>query len=121
MMLEPKAWYHFIKHSLNPTTHNENVNKQRLALLRCITVGYNVNVGKKEVPTKKEVTKKKKIENIILGVEEFDSDDGKTLNSMIKQVDRDNKEFMAKLSEKEKPKKVTAKKIIMKVVKETNE
>lgn len=46
LLPEAKAWYQFIKHSVKPTTHNETVNKQRLALLHCITAGNDVNVGK---------------------------------------------------------------------------
>lgn len=46
LLPESKAWYQFIKHSVKPTTHNETVNKQRLALLHCITAGYDINVGR---------------------------------------------------------------------------
>lgn len=31
---------------MKPTTHNETVNKQRLALLHCIAAGYDINVGR---------------------------------------------------------------------------
>lgn len=43
---EVKAWYQFIKHLGKPSTHNETVNKSRLALLHCIIVGEDANVGK---------------------------------------------------------------------------
>ena len=43
---ESKDRYLFIKHSLNPTTHNEIVNKTRSTLLHCIIGGYDINVGK---------------------------------------------------------------------------
>lgn len=46
LLPESKAWYQFIKHSVKPTTHNETVNKQRLALLHYITAGYDINVGR---------------------------------------------------------------------------
>ena len=46
LLPEAKAWYQFIKHSIRPTTHNETVNKSRLALFHCFTAGCDINFGK---------------------------------------------------------------------------
>lgn len=42
----PKVWYQFLKYSMMPTSHAENVNKGCLIFLHCVTIFQPINISK---------------------------------------------------------------------------
>ncbi|KAI3667506.1 hypothetical protein L6452_42570 [Arctium lappa] len=46
--LKPVAnvWFHFIRHSLHPSTHDSNLCMERVFLLYCVLVGAQIDVGR---------------------------------------------------------------------------
>ncbi|KAK8584216.1 hypothetical protein V6N12_068462 [Hibiscus sabdariffa] len=43
---QARGWNHFLKASLMPTSHNEIVSEERMAMLYFIIMGRKINVGK---------------------------------------------------------------------------